>query len=619
MSVQTEYVKLVVDAKGGKQALADFQTSLNGVTGSVQNLNALYAKGLINEQQYTDGLKDHAKWQAELNQQIKITEQVMAGKASKSYGQGILQASFALQDLTAANGDLQRALYNVQNNIPVVINSLTGNASLAGAISAVSIGIGLALPHITEWIKEMGLLGESSSKATTQIEKLEEQIKELEEKPFKLTVDQTELDNAKRKLKEIQTAQQAFDQFKGTKSDEERAAGDQIEELIKLAPGGASNLADKLRQSMGNQLLANDQKIPEFQKRLVQARAESEKLDRVGASDPAAAQAALARRADLTKEIAEIEEELRRRRLFLIGDEATGTKGEAHTEVGKLFQGATSGDPAAAKRFVTELNKIGQTGLARDIAATTPQSVAVANAEELRDKQADSAQETDAFIRKLQSDRKKAAEESAAKSQALVYEFEDPALGDKALKEQLAKKNKGDKVQKELDKGVIGRRNAEENASIKSSGVDVMAAELLGRVRSQGGDLDSSGNFRRIAPEDQFAYVQSQAAQFLHRPIGQDQYGRPVRANPGMNAEQTQEVAGRITAQGSELLNQQMASLAGQNLTETQKLQQSVANLQSVMAGLQGQLRSVQANGRAIDRGTRQLYNNNQAYLNFSY
>jgi hypothetical protein len=72
-------------------------------------------------------------------------------KASKESAQGILRASYAVQDLTAVlsnGGGFARALGSVQNNIPGIVASLGMGAGLAGTISLVSVGIGVLIDNL---------------------------------------------------------------------------------------------------------------------------------------------------------------------------------------------------------------------------------------------------------------------------------------------------------------------------------------------------------------------------------------------------------------------------------------------------------------------------------------
>jgi hypothetical protein len=81
-------------------------------------------------------------------------------------GRGILGLSYAVQDFTSVVGTqgLGRALGAVQNNIPILIASLGAGAGLAGAVSIVSVGVGLLIDN---WDKLRAAWG---AKITTEEE-----------------------------------------------------------------------------------------------------------------------------------------------------------------------------------------------------------------------------------------------------------------------------------------------------------------------------------------------------------------------------------------------------------------------------------------------------------------
>ena len=80
------------------------------------------------------------------------------GSPGGSSGQGILGVSYAFQDFTSVistGGGFGRALASIQNNIPPILAGLGVGAGLAGAISLVTVGAGLAVPALTSFFGAM--------------------------------------------------------------------------------------------------------------------------------------------------------------------------------------------------------------------------------------------------------------------------------------------------------------------------------------------------------------------------------------------------------------------------------------------------------------------------------
>jgi hypothetical protein len=110
--------------------------------------------------------------------------QAAAGRAGQSFskegvfGRGVMQASFAVQDFTSVLGTqgLGGALGSIQNNIPILVGALGAGAGLAGAVSIVSIGVGLLIDN---WDKIQRLWG--SGKTEEEIERMKRLAKATDE------------------------------------------------------------------------------------------------------------------------------------------------------------------------------------------------------------------------------------------------------------------------------------------------------------------------------------------------------------------------------------------------------------------------------------------------------
>ncbi len=91
-------------------------------------------------------------------------------------GRGVLQTSYAVQDFTAVlsgGGGLSRALGSVQNNIPVLLEQLGMSAGLAGTVSLVSVGLGVAIPLLMQFAGAEKEAAGEAKKLAAEVEKLD--------------------------------------------------------------------------------------------------------------------------------------------------------------------------------------------------------------------------------------------------------------------------------------------------------------------------------------------------------------------------------------------------------------------------------------------------------------
>lgn len=108
------------------------------------------------------------------------------GETGKAAGQGVLSASYAIQDFTAVlsnGGGFARALGSIQNNIPQLLFGLGAGAGLTGVVSAAAVAVGILIDNfgklsaawsagLTEAETErLNKLGEAAEKAATAIQK----------------------------------------------------------------------------------------------------------------------------------------------------------------------------------------------------------------------------------------------------------------------------------------------------------------------------------------------------------------------------------------------------------------------------------------------------------------
>lgn len=137
-----EYLELVYAVKG-MQAIKDLQTEQTKLEGQARTLESLYNAGSISEANFARQAQKLADSQANVTSQLTRLQQIQKGVTSQtqSHGRAILQASYALQDFSSANGGLMQQLASIQNNIPGILAGFGVGAGLTGVISAASIGV----------------------------------------------------------------------------------------------------------------------------------------------------------------------------------------------------------------------------------------------------------------------------------------------------------------------------------------------------------------------------------------------------------------------------------------------------------------------------------------------
>ena len=130
----------------GKDKLESLNAELAKEQKALQELAAGLRTGAIAQAAFDAAAQTTAKNVLALEGQMKQ----LAGSPGLG-GNGILQASWAVQDFTsvlAGGQGLGRAIASVQNNIPGLLMSLGMSGGIAGAVSLVSVGIGALLPLV---------------------------------------------------------------------------------------------------------------------------------------------------------------------------------------------------------------------------------------------------------------------------------------------------------------------------------------------------------------------------------------------------------------------------------------------------------------------------------------
>jgi hypothetical protein len=229
----------------GKEKLDGLNTALRAEQQLLQDLVRQQQQGVgINPAQ----IEAAAEKVVILNGELKA----LTGRPGMG-GQGILQASWAVQDFTSVlsgGQGLGRALSSIQNNIPGLLMSLGMTGGVAGAVSLISVGIGALMPVLEGLWKS--LESDTPKQAREKFEKLKDEIKRTHEAFLKLTEaatpgEETEASEVTRFLRErphADAARRAAVEGMGAKSTEAAvAAAGTRDEWAGLA--GAAGMSDE--------------------------------------------------------------------------------------------------------------------------------------------------------------------------------------------------------------------------------------------------------------------------------------------------------------------------------------------------------------------------------------
>jgi hypothetical protein len=588
MATAEDRARLIVEAEA--RGFAEADAKIKATEAALDDLGARYKSGSVELLSYvqadaglrhelsalrgsydlaTTAVKKHGTTQA-----AAASLSVEARGKMKNFGYAVLEFSRGIEDM-------QYGLVNAQNNIPGLIQRLGGGAGLAGAISLVVVGIGVALPKIKEFWDSFN--SDLSAGAFDTIKSLKDKIEEIEEHPIRMAVDQLQLDEAQRKLDRLTKAKAELDAQMGQQNAHEAESGAKINEAIKESATGSAGVVAKVAEAIERKNVGDSipiQEATEAQKKAVGriGQADQDFRGATDANDRESANAALREgeraRAELhaakEKESAArtaIEQASKLDAAGLIADARKGagdTQADAQSRltawlvaVGEKALAAsikdaspanvkTKKEDADAKKLATEAARKAAEGLKQTQAdqigiltrSNALDNLATALAKEANKEGKDAVLAfegvRDAIGREILDHLQQrgisteGATDEAARAASGIADQAFGRVGREGLKgvkdegrkqvRDAAEVERGRKVQVELDRADARPRLDAERESIKAGGLVQKAQALMDQVRRRGGAEDDHGRFRKLDKDQQFDYVQGKVAEYLHRP-----------------------------------------------------------------------------------------------------
>lgn len=496
-----------------------------------------------------------------------------ASSGMAGFGQSMLQTGRIVQDFT------QGGIAGVLNNIEGFIQAIGGGPGLSGVLTVLGVGLFLLKDPIKDFIASLN--PDAISPFTSEIEELQDRIKEIEKQPLKLGVDLAELDAAKERLNDLKKAQQELDAARAGMSKEEHEVGKEITKILKDEGDALKEAEREITTAITGQMAARDKAYQANTKAANEARAAIGKQQAAIEANPLMqAEEMQARTAEIEsaqKRLAEAEDAMNARIRQL--------RTAAGLQTGEMLAGAKAGNvPQAQADLIGWLRQVGQQALAGKIAGA-PAAIETREAEkehlEVVAKEQKKAKEFwDDLWREIAHDLGMAKQETAqARREAAAFNKDLAArqrehldvLGDE---QQAAKKRK-----RQEDAAAANAANAHEKmraAQAKGlTGLQGQAENLIAQgVASGQVRLGAEG---RLSPADFIALSNMIAAELR-------------RNNPGGNRLAQSDIAARV------------AENAEKNLGLTADVVQNQAIIANRFAQMQAQMAGVQNGARQVRR-----------------
>lgn len=390
-----------------------------------------------------------------------------AGKtqtASKGLSQNMTGLSYAFNDFFGASGDISQRLNAIANNLPML---LAGFGGLGLALSALVPVIALVIRNWELFSKAFGAGVESIK---DQVTTLKDRIKELEDKPVKLTVDVLELEDAQQKLDILKKGLAAFEAAQQTRTTPQKESGQEVASILaEESPGGEGATAAAIRAQLAHEKLApHAEEFSKLRKTADEEALRAEQASAAGAVENAAQAAAVALAA--RERIASIEK---------------AASDDAKAEAGTMLDNAKKGDVAAQRALAENLRKVGRRKLAESIEGASPDALAAAHAEELADQREQKRLEEmgERQREKARKDQRRAEIEHKATEDATNFEVEHEAKLAEFLDKQAEKEGKTGDTKAAREKKAAEAKATKDRASLTTGlGEDFLADAAAARI-----------------------------------------------------------------------------------------------------------------------------------------
>ncbi len=316
---------------------------------------ALY-QGTITQTAYETTVSASVKSIQSHSAAIKILD-----KQTRDYRQNMMALSYVGNDFLSVQGGIQQRLNAIANNMPML---LAGFGMLGPALSAILPAAGMLIANLDNIKKAMGF-DVAVKLAVDAIDRLKNNLKELEDKPVKLSMDVTAIKQAQGLVEKFQENLANFRQAEEMRTARQEKAASDTKRI--LAEANAPKTFGKLRDAEAKRIEAGDSTLGQLDKQTAESKIKAGAFAKMQAAnlDPDAAIGLELAKKEAEAETKRLEDE-RRKRLIQIRDPK---QGDAAAAVGERITAAEKGD---VKPLADMLEKGGFRQQAADIRATTP-------------------------------------------------------------------------------------------------------------------------------------------------------------------------------------------------------------------------------------------------------
>ena len=236
-----EAVALDMALHNNEISAAQHKQKMDLLIATGQNWHALMGRQKAEIDQITASLDAQSLAQARV---ARATEQARSGLVGTS--QSLLQLGRVVQDFQAAG------LRGILNNIEGMTMALGGPAGLAGILTIVGVAFEVLKPQIMALWEALQQGDASVETVQDKLEGLKDKIKELTEKPHKISVDFHNLEEAERTTERIKANLAGFKALAGKQPEAVEKAGKEAGKAIVEFGGGDANTppAENVKQAM---------------------------------------------------------------------------------------------------------------------------------------------------------------------------------------------------------------------------------------------------------------------------------------------------------------------------------------------------------------------------------